>query len=49
MRIRRFRLNYATPKDALWLRQVLDRESRLLGTKVNLIDSNHRLVLSVGC
>lgn len=47
LQIKRFRLNYAAPKDAFWLQQVLDRESRLLGTKVNLVDRDRRLALSV--
>jgi poly-gamma-glutamate capsule biosynthesis protein CapA/YwtB (metallophosphatase superfamily) len=49
MQIKRFRLNYATPKDAFWLQQVLDRESRVLGTKIDLIDRDRRLALSVSC
>jgi poly-gamma-glutamate capsule biosynthesis protein CapA/YwtB (metallophosphatase superfamily) len=47
MQIKRFRLNHASPKDALWLQQVVDRESRLLGARVELVDSDRRLALSV--
>ena len=46
VQIRRFRLNYAYPDDVLWLQQVLDRESRPLGARVELIDKC-RLALSV--
>jgi poly-gamma-glutamate capsule biosynthesis protein CapA/YwtB (metallophosphatase superfamily) len=49
MQIKRFRLSHASPKDALWLQQILDRESRLLGTKVGLVDRYDRLALSVRC
>lgn len=44
MQIRRFRLNNVQPDDAHWLQQVLDRESRLLGAKVELIDQGRRLL-----
>lgn len=47
MQIKRFRLNHASPKDALWLQQEVDRESRLLGARVELVDSDRRLALSV--
>lgn len=47
MQTKRFRLNYATPKDALWLQQALDRESRRLGARIELIDRYRRLALSV--
>jgi hypothetical protein len=40
-------LNHASPKDALWLQQEVDRESRLLGARVELVDSDRRLALSV--
>ncbi len=33
--IRKFRLNWASPEDAAWLRDVLDRESRPLGARVH--------------
>jgi poly-gamma-glutamate capsule biosynthesis protein CapA/YwtB (metallophosphatase superfamily) len=49
MQIKRFRLSHASPEDALWLQQILDRESRLLGTKVELVDRYGRLALSVSC
>lgn len=47
MQIRRFRLNYAQLDDIHWLQQVLDRESRLLGARIELVDKC-RLALSVG-
>lgn len=47
LQIKRFRLNGAQPNDVLWLQQVLDRESRLLGAKVELIDQGRRLAISV--
>jgi poly-gamma-glutamate synthesis protein (capsule biosynthesis protein) len=34
MQMRRFRLNRASAKDARWLRDRLDRESRSLGCEV---------------
>lgn len=46
MQIRRFRLNYAHPHDVHWLQQVLDRESRSLGARIELVD-DCRLALSV--
>ncbi|MGJ0483604.1 MAG: CapA family protein [Methylomicrobium sp.] len=46
MQIRRFRLNNAQPDDVHWLQQVLDRESRLLGAKVELIDQGRRLLVT---
>lgn len=48
MKIRRFRLNDAQPDDVRWLQQVLDRESRPLGAKVELIDQGRRLAIPVG-
>jgi poly-gamma-glutamate synthesis protein (capsule biosynthesis protein) len=36
MQIRRLRLNHATPKDRRWLREMLDREGRPLGTRAEL-------------
>lgn len=38
MQIKRFRLNHAQPEDARWLRQVLDRECRPLGARIELTD-----------
>lgn len=38
MQIRRFRLNYARPDDVHWLQQVLDRESRLLGGRIEPVN-----------
>jgi poly-gamma-glutamate capsule biosynthesis protein CapA/YwtB (metallophosphatase superfamily) len=46
LQIRRFRLNYAQPHDALWLQQMLDRESRALDAKIESIDQGRRLALS---
>ena len=46
MQIRRFRLNYAQPDDVRWLQQVMDRECRFQGARVELIDKC-RLALSV--
>jgi poly-gamma-glutamate capsule biosynthesis protein CapA/YwtB (metallophosphatase superfamily) len=46
MQIKRFRLNVPLPEDIRWLRQVLDRESRPLGTKIELADHGRCLVLS---
>jgi poly-gamma-glutamate synthesis protein (capsule biosynthesis protein) len=46
MQIRRFRLNYAHPHDVHWLQQVLDRESRSLDARIELINE-YRLALSV--
>jgi poly-gamma-glutamate capsule biosynthesis protein CapA/YwtB (metallophosphatase superfamily) len=48
MQIRRFRLNEARPEDVIWLQQVMDRESRPLGAKVELIDRGRRLALALG-
>ncbi len=36
MQIRRLRLNHATPEDRHWLREMLDREGRPLGTRAEL-------------
>jgi poly-gamma-glutamate capsule biosynthesis protein CapA/YwtB (metallophosphatase superfamily) len=47
MQIRRFRLNDAAPDDVRWLQQILDRESRPLGAKVELIDQGRRLSVSI--
>jgi poly-gamma-glutamate capsule biosynthesis protein CapA/YwtB (metallophosphatase superfamily) len=46
MQIKRFRLNDPLPEDIRWLQQVLNRESRLLGTGIELADQGRRLVLS---
>jgi len=43
--IRRFRLQHATAQDAAWLRDMLNREARPLGTHADL-DARNRLVLS---
>jgi poly-gamma-glutamate synthesis protein (capsule biosynthesis protein) len=48
MQIKRFRLNYAHPDDIRWLQQVMDRESRPQGGRVELVD-DRRLALSVRC
>ncbi len=47
MQIRRFRLHYADPGDVRWLQQVMDRESRALGARIELADDSH-LAVSVG-
>ncbi len=44
MQIRRFRLNRASPQDARWLRDTLDREGQRLGSRVEL-NEGHRLML----
>ncbi|MEC4750322.1 CapA family protein [Methylomicrobium sp. Wu6] len=46
MQIKRFRLNHAQSNDVAWLEQVLDRESRSLGARIELVD-NGRLALSI--
>ncbi len=46
MQIRRFRLNYAQSDDVHWLQQVMNRESRLRGARIEVVDEN-RLALSV--
>ncbi len=40
LQIRRFRLNRASDPDAEWLRDVLSREGRALGTTVELTEDN---------
>jgi len=45
--IKRFRLNYAHPDDVHWLQQILDRESRSLGARIEWVNEC-RLALSVG-
>lgn len=47
LQIRRFRLNYAHPDDVHWLQQILDRESRSLGARIEWLNEC-RLALSVG-
>jgi poly-gamma-glutamate synthesis protein (capsule biosynthesis protein) len=46
MQVKRFRLNDARPEDVHWLQQVMDRESRLLGARIETLD-DRRLALSV--
>jgi poly-gamma-glutamate synthesis protein (capsule biosynthesis protein) len=46
MQVKRFRLNDARPEDVHWLQQVMDRESRLLGARIETVD-DRRLALSV--
>lgn len=48
MRIRRFRLERASPRGAAWLRDVLDRESRRFGVTVELGDGPHPELLVRG-
>lgn len=38
MQVRRFRLNYAHSDDVRWLQQVMDRESRLLGGRIEPVN-----------
>ncbi|MFA5017325.1 MAG: CapA family protein [Methylobacter sp.] len=47
LQIRRFRLNYAHPDDVHWLQQIMDRESRPLGTRIEWVNEYHP-ALSVG-
>jgi len=47
LQIKRFRLNYAHPDDVRWLLHVMDRESRPLGARVELVNGR-RLALSAG-
>lgn len=47
LQIKRFRLNYAHPDDVRWLLQVMDRESRPLGARVEMVN-DRRLALSAG-
>jgi len=47
LQIRRFRLNYAHSGDVHWLQQILDRESRSLGARIEWVNEYH-LALSVG-
>lgn len=46
MQIKRFRLNYAHPDDVRWLQQVMDRESRSQGARIESVNEG-RLALSV--
>ncbi len=46
MQIRRFQLHYPQPEDVQWLAKVIDRQSLLLGAKVELVNE-HRLVLTI--
>ncbi len=46
MQIKRFRLNYAQPDDVHWLLQVMDRESRSQGARIESVNER-RLALSV--
>jgi poly-gamma-glutamate synthesis protein (capsule biosynthesis protein) len=48
MRMRRFRLQRATAEEAGWLQQTLDRESRKLGTRVELASARELLVQAAG-
>ena len=43
MQIKRFRLNRATGKDVQWLKEVIDRESRKLGARIEM-KGGHTLV-----
>ena len=45
MQIKHFRLHHAAKPDALWLRELLNREGMQLGTRVEL-QSDHMLTLS---
>ena len=47
LQIRRFRLNYAHPDDVHWLQQIMDRESRPLGARIEWVNEYHP-ALSVG-
>ncbi|MDI1278674.1 CapA family protein [Methylobacter sp.] len=47
LQIRRFRLNYAHSDDVHWLQQILNRESRSLGARIEWVNEC-RLALSVG-
>ncbi len=40
MQVKRFRLNHAAENDALWLRNVLNREGKKFGTSVELQAGN---------
>jgi poly-gamma-glutamate synthesis protein (capsule biosynthesis protein) len=43
-RISRFRLQRASPEEAVWLRDTLDRESSKFDTRVSLSDENSLIV-----
>lgn len=47
MQIRRFQLSHARADDVQWLAKVIDRQSQLLGAKVELVNER-RLALSLG-
>ena len=38
--VRHFRVNRATQEDARWLRDVLDKEGKKLGTRVDMDDDD---------
>jgi poly-gamma-glutamate synthesis protein (capsule biosynthesis protein) len=40
MQIKRFRLNHAVENDALWLRDILNREGKKFGTSADLQAGN---------
>ena len=44
MQIKRFRLNRATGKNVQWLREVLDRESRKWGTRIEMKNGHTRVL-----
>lgn len=46
LQIRRFRLNYAQPSDVRWLQQILDRESREMGARIECLNES-RLALAI--
>ena len=41
MEMKKFQLNYAVPKDALWLQSILNREGKKLGTSVRRDNDNN--------
>lgn len=45
MQVRRFRANRASPADAVWLKNTLNREGRRFGTGVELTDGNKLILL----
>lgn len=47
LQIRNFRLNPASPADAAWLRDILNREGEELGTRVYL-EADNALTLAWG-
>ena len=40
LQIKRFRLNYASAEDALWVKKVLDKEGKKFGNEVELRSDN---------